>query len=141
MRDYNLERFVKAQEMMYEWALKEIKNGRKQTHWMWFIFPQMKGLGRSSTAQYFGIEDRGEAEAYLEHPILGARLREISLALLELDKSDPYEIMGGIDGKKLCSSMTLFAQIEGQDSVFSRVLDKYYGGKADMRTVGLLLGD
>lgn len=137
-KEYNLDRFLKAQELMYPWALREIKNGRKQTHWMWFIFPQLKALGQSSTALYYGIEDLDEAKQYLAHPVLGTRVKEISEVLLSLETNDPYRVMGEIDGLKLCSSMTLFAEIEGYDSVFGKVIDKYYNGNKDMNTIRIL---
>lgn len=136
--NYNLDRFIQAQEDSYESALAEIKNGLKRTHWMWYIFPQLKGLGRSSTAKYFGIENLEEAKLYLEHPVLGMRIKEISEALLSLETNDPYKVMGGIDGLKLCSSMTLFAEIEGYDSIFGKVIDKYYNGNKDMNTIRIL---
>lgn len=135
---YDLARFVKVQEFNYTKALSEIQNGRKRTHWMWYIFPQLKELGRSSTAKYYGIENIEEATEYLNHPVLGARLNEISEALLSNEKSNPYEVMGDIDGLKLCSSMTLFAEVIGYDSVFGRVIEKYYDGKKDENTVRLL---
>ena len=137
-KEYNLDRFLKVQELMYPWALREIKNGRKQTHWMWFIFPQLKALGQSSTALYYGIEDLDEAKQYLAHPVLGTRVKEISEVLLSLETNDPYRVMGEIDGLKLCSSMTLFAEIEGYDSVFGKVIDKYYNGDKDMNTIRIL---
>lgn len=137
-KEYNLDRFLKVQELMYPWALREIKNGRKQTHWMWFIFPQLKALGQSSTALYYGIEDLDEAKQYLAHPVLGTRVKEISEVLLSLETNDPYRVMGEIDGLKLCSSMTLFAEIEGYDSVFGKVIDKYYNGNKDMNTIRIL---
>ena len=137
-KEYNLDRFLKAQELMYPWALREIKNGRKQTHWMWFIFPQLKALGQSSTSLYYGIEDLDEAKQYLAHPVLGTRLKEISEVLLNLKTNDPYRVMGDIDGMKLCSSMTLFAEVEGYDSVFGKVIDKYYNGNKDMNTIHIL---
>ena len=136
--NYNLERFTQTQEYDYTEALKEIQNGRKESHWMWYIFPQLKQLGRSSVAQYYGIENLEEATEYLAHPILGDRLREISEALLELDNNDPYQVMGGIDGMKLRSSMTLFAETAGYDSVFGRVLDKFFDGQKDENTLRLL---
>ena len=137
-KEYDLNRFLKAQELMYPWALREIKNGRKQTHWMWFIFPQLKALGQSSTALYYGIEDLDEAKQYLAHSVLGARLKEISEVLLNLKTNDPYRVMGDIDDLKLCSSMTLFAEVAGYDSVFGRVIDKYYNGNKDMNTIRIL---
>lgn len=136
--NYNLDRFIQAQGHSYETALSEIKNGFKRTHWMWYIFPQLKELGRSSTAKYYGIEDLEEAKIYLAHPVLGTRLKEISEALLKLETNDPYRVMGDIDGLKLCSSMTLFAEVEGYDSVFGKVIDKYYGGKRDVNTIHIL---
>ena len=137
-KEYNLDRFLKAQELMYPWALREIKNGRKQTHWMGFIFPQLKALGQSSTSLYYGIEDLDEAKQYLAHPVLGTRLKEISEVLLNLKTNDPYRVMGDIDGMKLCSSMTLFAEVEGYDSVFGKVIDKYYNGNKDKNTIRIL---
>ena len=137
-KEYNLDRFLKAQELMYPWALKEMKNGRKQTHWMWFIFPQLKAIGQSSTALYYGIEDLDEAKQYLAHPVLGTRLKEISEVLLSLETNDPCKVMGEIDALKLCSSMTLFAEVAGYDSVFGKVIDKYYNGNKDMNTIRIL---
>lgn len=135
---YNLNRFLKAQEYSYEIALSEIKNGFKRTHWMWYIFPQLKELGKSEIAKYYGIEDFEEAKMFLEHPLLGARLREISNALINLSTDNPYSVMGNIDGLKLQSSMTLFAEIEACDSVFTKVLDKYYDGNKDTNTIKIL---
>ena len=137
-KEYNLDRFLKAQELMYPWALREMKNGRKQTHWMWFIFPQLKAIGQSSTALYYGIEDLDEAKQYLAHPVLGTRLKEISEVLLSLETNDPCKVMGEIDALKLCSSMTLFAEVAGYDSVFGKVIDKYYNGNKDMNTIRIL---
>ena len=137
-KDYDLNRFLKAQELMYPWALREMKNGKKQSHWMWFIFPQLKTLGRSSTAIYYGIEDIGEARAYIEHPILGARLREISQALLELDTNDALAVMGHPDNLKLCSCMTLFSRAAQDDRVFEAVINKFFNGNADAYTQELL---
>ena len=137
-KDYDLNRFLKAQELMYPWALREMKNGKKQSHWMWFIFPQLKALGRSSTAIYYGIEDIGEARAYIEHPILGARLREISQALLELDTNDALAVMGHPDNLKLCSCMTLFSRAAQDDRVFEAVINKFFNGNADAYTQELL---
>lgn len=137
--NYNLTRFVEAQEYSYVDALKEIQNGRKESHWIWYIFPQLKQLGQSSTAKYYGIESIEEATEYLKHPVLGERLREISQALLLLDNNNPYQVMGWIDGIKLCSSMTLFAEIAGYDSVFGKVIDKFFDGKKDENTIRLLL--
>ncbi len=129
-----LDRFLRAQERVYDGALSEVRNGRKQTHWMWYIFPQLRGLGRSETAWYYGLEDIREARAYLAHPVLGKRLREISEALLTLDTDDPEAVFGWIDGLKLRSSMTLFDHIE-TGGVFDRVLVKFYNGKRDEQTL------
>jgi len=135
--DYTLNRFLTAQERSYDAALAEIKAGRKRTHWMWYIFPQIAGLGMSSTAQYYSIQDRLEAEEYMEHPVLGARLLEISRALLTLESSDATAVMGYPDDLKLRSCMTLFAQVS-DDPVFEAVLDKFFGGHPDSRTLALL---
>ena len=135
--DYTLNRFLTAQERSYDAALAEIKAGRKRTHWMWYIFPQIAGLGMSSTAQYYSIQDRLEAEEYMEHPVLGARLLEISRALLTLESSDATAVMGYPDDLKLRSCMTLFAQVS-DDPVFEAVLDKFFSGRPDSRTLALL---
>lgn len=132
-----IERFVKAQESDYAGALQEIKNGRKRSHWMWYIFPQLKGLGRSETAKYYGIENRAEAEAYLAHPVLGARLLEISEELLKLDGNEPIVVFGRPDNMKLKSSMTLFYLVSGNE-IFKAVLDKYFEGEMDGITISLL---
>ena len=137
-KTYDLSRFSQAHRRSYQTALTEIKNGRKYSHWMWYIFPQLTGLGKSSTARYYGLKDLEEAKAFLEDPYLGGNLKEISRALLALDTSDPYAVFGGIDGKKLQSCMTLFAHIPGADPVFSKVLNKYYHGHEDRQTCRLL---
>ena len=129
-----LERFLKAQERDYEIALSEIKYGQKMSHWMWYIFPQLRGLGFSSTAQFYGIADRKEAEEYLAHPVLGARLREISRELLKLKSSDAGYVMGYPDDMKLKSSMTLFYEVSGE-ALFQQVLDKFFGGEKDEATL------
>ena len=133
-----LERFVKAQAYDYDTALREIRGGRKRSHWMWYIFPQLQGLGFSSTAQYYGIRDLEEAKDYMEHPVLGARLAEISEALLALETSDPSAVMGYPDDLKLRSCMTLFELAAPEQPVFARVLEKYYSGRRDRRTLELL---
>lgn len=139
MKTYDLERFVKAQEKDYSTALSEIKAGRKRSHWIWYIFPQLIDLGRSSVAKLYGIRDIDEAKAYLNHPVLGARLIEISEALLDLFSYDPEEVMGGHpDDWKLQSCMTLFAQISEEGSVFHKVLDKYFFGEQDENTLSIL---
>ncbi len=135
---YDLERFLKAQEEMYSVALSEIRAGMKESHWIWFIFPQLKALGFSSTAQYYGIQDLDEAKAYLAHPVLSARLIEISEALLALDDSNSSRVMGYPDDLKLCSSMTLFEVADPTIPVFAQVLEKFYHGKRDYKTLELL---
>jgi uncharacterized protein (DUF1810 family) len=134
----SLERFVEAQRTTYERALEEIKGGRKRTHWMWFVFPQLRALGRSETAYAYGIADAAEARAYLAHPVLSLRLYEISEALLAHKSKKPEAIFGHIDAVKLRSSMTLFALIGEKDSVFYKVLDLFYGGEQDPLTLSLL---
>ena len=135
---YDLNRFLTAQEQDYAQALAEIRTGRKRSHWIWYIFPQLRGLGYSYNAEYYGIADAEEARQYLAHPVLGARLREITEALLELPESDSVRVMGRPDDLKLCSSMTLFEYVSVQDSVFGKVLDKYYGGRRDAATLRML---
>ena len=134
----SLNRFLIAQEHSYDTALREIRSGRKRSHWMWYIFPQIAGLGMSYTAQLYSIRDIDEARDYIADPVLGKRLIEISRALLTLDVSDPTDIMGYPDDLKLCSCMTLFERVS-DDTVFGAVLDKFYGGRRDIRTL-LLLG-
>lgn len=136
--EYDLNRFLRAQRDDYERAYREIESGRKRTHWMWYIFPQLKGLGKSTTSEYYGISGAGEARAYLADPILGPRLRTICEALLKLDTNDPLAVMGSPDHFKLQSSMTLFDGISEDEKVFGKVLDKFYGGKKDRRTLAML---
>ncbi|MDE5745226.1 MAG: DUF1810 domain-containing protein [Paramuribaculum sp.] len=131
---YDLNRFVEAQEGIYPIALKELQEGCKLSHWMWYIFPQIKYLGYSYNAKFYGISGIDEAGAYLDHPILGPRLREVSETILALPDNDAVRIFGDIDAMKLRSSMTLFDYVS-PDDVFSRVLDKYFDGKRDSRTV------
>lgn len=137
--EYNINRFIEAQEEDYEIALSEIRNGRKETHWMWYIFPQITGLGRSGIAQYFEIKSLEEAKAYLNNEVLGIRLIEISNALLELSTSDSIEVFGNIDSLKLKSSMTLFSYVSDND-IFNRVIDKYYNGEKDLNTIRICEG-
>lgn len=132
-----LDRFIEAQNKYYETALAEIKFGKKETHWMWFIFPQIKGLGYSDISKYFAIQSRGEAKAYLAHPVLGKHLEEISEVLLDLGTNDPVEVFGGIDAIKLQSCMTLFWAISGEE-IFGDVLLKYFGGYLDFETIQIL---
>ena len=136
--NYDLNRFLVPQERDYARALAEIRAGRKRSHWIWYIFPQLRGLGYSCNAEFYGITDAEEARQYLAHPVLGARLREITGALLELTENDPVRVMGRPDDLKLCSSLTLFEHVAEQDSVFGRALDKYYGGKRDAATLRML---
>lgn len=130
----SLERFLKAQENEYETALHEMKNGHKQSHWIWYIFPQLQGLGFSSMSQYYGIKDKEEAIDYMNHPILREHLLEISQALLSLDCNDPVRVMGYPDNLKLQSSMTLFSYVS-DEPVFQKVLDKFYNGQVDQATL------
>ena len=134
----DLQRFKDAQEWDYETALAEIRSGRKRSHWIWYVFPQLQGLGHSAMCARYGIFGMEEAEAYLQDATLRARLVDISKALLALDTNDPVEVMGGIDALKLRSCMTLFSLARNADPVFQAVLDKYYGGEPDRRTLGLL---
>ena len=133
-----LDRFLDAQRGDYAAALAEVRRGRKTSHWMWYIFPQIAGLGQSSTARYYSIRDLEEAREYYTHPVLGQRLREISGALLALRGIDPVAVFGGIDSMKLKSSMTLFAVAAPDDPLFQQVLDKYYGGEQDALTLRIL---
>lgn len=138
MRDpASLERFVEAQEDSYERAVAEIRSGRKCSHWMWFIFPQLSGLGRSATAQYYAIRGIEEARAYLSHPLLGSRLRAAVSALQEVSGSTAEAIFGEVDAMKLRSSLTLFAEASGEP-LFQAALDRWFQGKADERTLFLL---
>lgn len=135
---YDLGRFKAAQEWDYQQALSEIRAGRKRSHWIWYIFPQLQGLGRSSMCARYGIKGMGEAEAYLSDEVLRARLIEISQAVLELNAQDPVAVMGHIDALKLRSCMTLFSLARNTDPVFQAVLNRYYGGEPDKRTIELL---
>ncbi len=142
---YNLQRFADAQSPVYGQVTAELRAGHKRTHWMWFVFPQLRGLGRSSTAQYFGITSVGEAEAYLEHPVLGRRLRECARLLRDYPGIQPVSvILGSVDAVKLRSSMTLFAQCASSEAdrlLFGAVLGRYYDGEPDERTVAMLNAD
>ncbi len=138
MNSDSLQRFLTAQEQFYPSALVEIKNGRKVSHWMWFIFPQLKGLGFSPTSEFYGIKGIKEAKEYLEHPVLGERLREISAALMELKTNDALQVMGSPDHMKLKSSMTLFASVPGGDPIFEKVLEKYFSGEMDNKTLAMI---
>jgi uncharacterized protein (DUF1810 family) len=135
---YYLNRFLSAQEGVYERALGELKGGQKRTHWMWFIFPQIEGLGYSPTAKRYAIKSREEARQYLDHPVLGKRLLECTEAVVALKGGSLSEIFGYPDDLKFKSSMTLFEKIAGPGSVFSRALDKYCHGERDGATLRLL---
>ena len=137
-RKDGLERFVSAQEKSYDTALQEIRTGRKRSHWMWYIFPQIAGLGHSQTARYYAIKDMEEARAYMKHEILGKNLIEISQALLQTPSSDPGEVMGWPDDMKLKSSMTLFLLAAPECNVFQKVLDKFFHGEKDKNTIRIL---
>jgi uncharacterized protein (DUF1810 family) len=134
---FGLDRFVSAQEDIYDSALAEIRAGRKRTHWMWFVFPQLRGLGSSPISRQFAIRSAAEARAYLAHPILGPRLLECCHALLELKSTSATEIFGSPDDLKLRSCATLFAYVSEPGSVFERVLERFYGGVPDEKTVTL----
>ena len=135
---HDLERFYKAQEYDYETALSEIRNGRKENHWMWYIFPQITGLGRSTTAEYYAIKSKEEAKGYIEDPVLGKRLIEISQALFQIESDDAEMVMGWPDNLKLRSCMTLFAEVAPEQPVFRNVLEKFYDGEMDGKTLDIL---
>ena len=135
---FDLSRFTRAQETTYGSVLAELRSGQKRTHWMWFIFPQLEGLASSTTSKYYDIRSIQEARQYLKHPVLGLRLLECAEAVLAIEGRSFSEIFGCPDDLKLKSSMTLFASVVGPDSVFVRVLDKYFGGARDTRTLQLL---
>jgi uncharacterized protein (DUF1810 family) len=135
---YELGRFERAQERDYDRALSEIVGGRKRTHWMWYIFPQFDGLAHSSTSKHYAIKSVDEAQAYLDHAVLGPRLRECAEAVVRLEGRSASEIFGSPDDLKLRSCATLFAALSAPGSVFDRLLEKYYGGRRDERTLKLL---
>jgi uncharacterized protein (DUF1810 family) len=135
---YDLARFMQAQKDVYEHALSEIRAGRKRSHWMWYIFPQFDGLGFSATSKTYAIKSMAETEAYLSHPILGARLMECAEAVLTIEGRSAYEIFGSPDDMKLKSCATLFAQVSPVNSVFERLIDKYFEGERDRKTLELL---
>ncbi len=136
---YNLERFVEAQKSDYDIALREIREGCKRSHWIWFVFPQMASLGFSYNARFYGISCLDEARAYLAHPILGKRLRQITEALLMHKGKDMLSILGAIDTLKVCSCMTLFDAVS-PDDVFRQVLETFYEDKRDAQTLALVRG-
>jgi len=139
---FALERFVSAQDEggTYERALGELRAGRKRSHWMWFVFPQLAGLGSSAIARAYAIGSLAEAQAYLEHPVLGARLRECARAICELEAASPEDVLGGIDALKLRSSMTLFARADPTEPIFGEVLGRWFEGATDPLTEAALDG-
>lgn len=137
MGDYNLQRFLDAQQGDYEHALAEVRNGRKYSHWIWYIFPQLKGLGMSYNSQYYGICGKEEAEAYLAHPILGKRLREITSAFLQLKGKTAQDVFGALDAMKVLSCMTLFNEV-APDDLFQQVIEQYYRSETDETTKRML---
>lgn len=135
---YNLDRFVTAQAALYDDVVAELRAGRKRSHWMWFVFPQLAGLGRSATARHYAIGSLDEAAAYLAHPLLGARLRECCALAAAIDGRSAHQIFGDPDDLKFHSSLTLFARAAPAEPLFLRCLDKYFGGAPDAATVSLL---
>jgi uncharacterized protein (DUF1810 family) len=137
---FDLQRFVSAQDAdgTFDAALRELRRGRKESHWMWFVFPQVAGLGRSATARFYELSGLAEAAAYVAHPVLGPRLQETARAMLELRGDDAELVLGPIDGAKLRSSMTLFALAAPDEPVFREVLEKYFGGGSDPATISRL---
>ena len=138
MRENNLARFIKAQDSDYKTALAEIKSGHKRNCWMWYIFPQIIGLGRSEIAVFYSIVDEEEARTYIQNELLRSHLLEISNALLEVESSDPEHVMGFPDNFKLQSCMTLFAEVAPEEDVFQKVLDKFFAGEKDKQTLQIL---
>ncbi|QGK75302.1 DUF1810 domain-containing protein [Flavobacterium sp. SLB02] len=134
----DLLRFLDAQNKLYLTALSEIKKGKKETHWMWFIFPQIKGLGKSDTANYYAINDLKEATEFLEHPILGKHLIEISELFLTFKRKSADGILGDLDARKLRSSMTLFSLVENTNPVFKEVLEAFFSGESDPLTLSII---
>lgn len=135
---HDLQRFVEAQDPFYPQVCAELAAGAKASHWMWFVFPQLRGLGLSAMAQHYGIASRAEAQAYWQHPVLGARLKQCSELVVAVKGRTALQIFHSPDDLKFRSSMTLFAQVAPQEPVFSRALEKYFGGVRDVRTLELL---
>jgi uncharacterized protein (DUF1810 family) len=135
---FDLNRFVQAQEHDFDRALSEIRRGRKQSHWMWYIFPQIDGLGSSSMAKRYAVKSIAEAEGYLRHPVLGPRLIACAEAALAVEGKSAHDVFGSPDDMKLRSSATLFARVSPPGSVFERILEKYFQGKGDDKTLRLL---
>jgi uncharacterized protein (DUF1810 family) len=135
---FNLQRFLDAQSGTYAQALRELRNGQKRSHWMWFIFPQVSGLGFSEDSRFYAIRSLDEARAYLEHPVLGPRLVECSAAVLALEGRTSLDIFGSIDALKFRSSLTLFTRVSARGSIFEKSLEKYYSGEPDLKTLHVL---
>lgn len=136
--DVDLDRFLKAQNLVYLQAFQEIQNGQKRSHWMWYIFPQIIGLGSSDTARHYAIKDRMEAKFFLKHPVLGANLRMITRAFLDLQKCSAEDVLGPVDSLKLRSCMTLFEAVSDDETLFTAVIEKYFEGKRDSKTIAIL---
>jgi uncharacterized protein (DUF1810 family) len=136
----DLKRFIDAQKNSYPAALAEIKEAKKTGHWMWYVFPQIQGLGSSSTSKFYAIKDIAEASEFLHHPVLGKRLVEICTELLKLETTDAYQIFGSPDDLKLKSSMTLFASVANTNPIFRSVLDKFFNGIKDSNTLKIIAG-
>ncbi|WP_163400979.1 DUF1810 domain-containing protein [Flavobacterium fluviatile] len=134
----DLTRFLDAQNKLYLTAYSELKKGKKETHWMWFIFPQLKGLGKSTIANYYGLANLKEAEDFLNHPVLAKHLIEICQVLLEYKRKSIEAILGELDARKLCSSMTLFSQAQNADPVFKEILDVFFSGYSDPFTLSAI---
>jgi uncharacterized protein (DUF1810 family) len=137
-KPYALERFVQAQQPVYAQVIEELRAGQKRSHWMWFIFPQIKGLGRSEMARHYAISSKDEAAAYLAHPVLGPRLEQCTQLVLDIEGRSLHEIFGNPDDMKFCSCMTLFASVAGPASIFQACLKKYCGNQPDPGTVAEL---
>jgi uncharacterized protein (DUF1810 family) len=135
---YDLQRFVDAQEGVIDQVMRELRSGRKRTHWMWFVFPQVEGLGSSELAQRYAISSRAEAEAYLAHPMLGSRLRECTALVTDLEGHSATEVFGAPDDLKFRSSMTLFEAVAASPEPFTTALERYYDGDRDERTLAFL---
>jgi len=135
---HDLARFVEAQAAVYATALAELAAGQKRSHWMWFVFPQLRGLGRTETAHYYGIASRAEADAYFRHPLLGARLKACTQAVLAARGKSAQQIFGSPDDLKFRSSLTLFAQVAPEDPLLQRALDQFFSGLPDQKTLDLL---
>lgn len=135
---FDLQRFVTAQDPVYDDVCAELRAGAKTSHWMWFVFPQLARLGRSATAKFFGIASRAEGEAYWRHPVLGARLVACTGLVVAVQGRSAHDIFHSPDDLKFCSSMTLFEQVAPEEALFAQALDKYFGGRRDARTLELL---